>query len=128
MSPWIEIVMKPLLAVLACAALLGACRDYRYDEHIAAQGGLLPADQFARYGREQAISVAIGRELARPYNSGPEAQAAIATAYARKFPDVLDVVADPPGYRLTVRFRSGWRTAVVPIADGKRGDATKIPS
>jgi len=51
----------------------------------------------------------------------------VATAYARKFPDVTNVTADPLGYRLTLQYRSGWRTAAVPIADGKTGDDTTIP-
>src|SRR5690606_41699301 len=53
-------------------ASLGACRDYNFKRHVSSQDGLIPADQYARYGREQAIAVAIGREFARPYNSGPE--------------------------------------------------------
>jgi hypothetical protein len=113
-----------LLLLLA----LGGCRDYDYYHSIASQKGLLPADQFALYGREQAITVAIGRELARPYNSGTGVQMRMAIAYAQKFPDVVDVQGDSLGYRLTVLFKNGWRTAVVPIADGKRGDETKIPS
>jgi len=27
-----------------------------------------------------------------------------------------------------VTFKSGWRTAIVPIDDGKTGDDTRIPS
>ena len=107
---------------------LGACRSYDYYPTISNQRGLVPPDQFARYGREQAISVAIGREFGRPYNSGPGKQAEIAINYARRFPEVVDVVADSLGYRLTVRFKSGWRTAIVPINDGKTGAETKIPS
>jgi hypothetical protein len=72
--------------------------------------------------------VAIGREFARPFNSGPEKQVEMAIAYARKFPDILDISGDPLGHRLTVLFKSGWRTAVVPIEDGKTGEETKIPS
>ena len=119
---------RALLATMILVASAAGCRDYDYVDAISRQAGLLPADQFARYGREQAISVAIGREFGRPYNSGPGMQAEIATTYARKFPEVVDVVADSLGYRLTVRFQSGWRTAIVPIGDGKRGDETKIPS
>ncbi len=119
--------MNRKLAFTLLALSLGACRDYDFYRPISAQKGLLPADQFARYGREQAISVAIGRELARPYNSGLAMQDSLATTYARKFPDVVDVVADTLGHRLTVRFKSGWRTGIVPIDDGKRGDETKIP-
>jgi hypothetical protein len=119
-----------LTALVASVALLGACRDYNSQRHVANQQGLIPADQFARYGREQAIAMAIGREFARPYNSGPEAQAEVAIAYARnKFgKDVTDISADPLGNRLVVTFKSGWRTAIVPINDGKTGDETQIPS
>jgi len=108
---------------------LGACRGYTYDSHIASQGGLLPADVYARYGREQAISVALGREFARPYNSGPATQVDVVTNYARaKFPDdVTGILADAQGSLLTVTFKSGWRSTVVPINDGKTGDQTAIP-
>ncbi|MEO8635944.1 MAG: hypothetical protein ABI587_11770 [Gemmatimonadales bacterium] len=109
---------------------LGACRDYKYTRHVSDQAGLVPADQFARYGREQAITVAIGREFARPYNSGADAQADVAMNYARiKFgADITELTADPQGNRVVVTFKSGWRTSIVPIADGKTGDETKIPS
>jgi hypothetical protein len=118
------------LVFLLSTAALGGCRDYQYPRHIADQDGLIPGDQFARYGREQAIVVAIGREFGRPYNSGPEAQAEVAVNYARnKFAkDIERIAADPQSYRIVVTFRSGWRTAVVPIRDGKTGDETKIPS
>ncbi len=118
-----------LLAFLAIPAL-GACRDYNFKRHVSSQDGLVPADQFARYGREQAIAVALGREFARPYNSGPEAQVDIVVNYARnKFPkDIVDISGDPQSNRIVVTFSSGWRTAIVPIADGKTGDETRIPS
>jgi hypothetical protein len=119
--------MIRLRSLALLALCLGACRDYSYEKPISQQAGLIPPAQFARYGREQAITVAIGRELARPYNSGPAALAEVATAYAQKFPDVTNVTADPLGYRLTLQYRSGWRTATVPIADGKTGDETTIP-
>lgn len=112
---------------LLVALALAACRSYDYQTPVSDQAGLVPPDQFARYGREQAISIAIGREFARPFNSGTGAQTEIAMTYARKFPDVVNVVADSLGHRLTVQFKSGWRTAVVPIRDGKTGDETVIP-
>lgn len=119
-----------MLVALPLVAGLSGCRDYQFKRHVAIQDGLIPGDQFARYGREQAIMVAIGREFARPYNSGPQAQADVAIIYAKnKFPkDVVDISADPQGNRLVVTFLSGWRTAIVPIDDGKTGDETKIPS
>ncbi|MDX2121852.1 MAG: hypothetical protein SF070_12465 [Gemmatimonadota bacterium] len=118
-----------LLAFLAVAAL-GACRDYNFKRHVSNQDGLIPADQYARYGREQAIAVAIGREFARPYNSGPEAQVDVAINYARTnfSKDIRDISGDPQGNRIVVTFASGWRTAIVPIADGKTGADTRIPS
>jgi hypothetical protein len=122
--------MTRTLIVLFALASLAACRDYDYAQHISNQKGLVPADQFARYGREQAISIAIGREFARPYNSGDEAQAEIAMNYGKaRFPDdIVNMTPDPQGHRITVTFKSGWRTAIVPIDDGKRGEDTKIPS
>jgi len=109
--------------------LLGAgCRTYQAYPKITRQKGLVPADQFALYGHEQAAQVAIGREFAAAYQGdSPDAlarQAAAAVAYAKTLPEVADVVADTLGHRLTVRFKSGWRAAVLPIPDGKRGADT----
>ena len=120
----------PLTFVLVAALSLGACRSYNAERHVADQDGLIPADQFARYGRQQAILMAIGREFARPYNSGPEAQAEVAINYARTHfaADIEDISADPQGHRLVITFKGGWRTAVVPINDGKTGDDTRIPT
>lgn len=118
---------RPALALLALIGL-AACRDYPLAAHLQKQDGLLPADQFASYGREQAIVVAIGREFGRPYNSGIGAPARVAIAYARQFPDIVGIQADSLGHRLTVQFNSGWRTGIVPIEDGKRGADTRIPS
>jgi hypothetical protein len=122
----------PRLSIVFILSLtaLGGCRDYQSTKHLADQAGLVPADQFARYGREQAIAVAIGREFGRPYNSGPDAQAEVAINYARnKFgKDIEMISADPQSNRIVITFKSGWRTAVVPIKDGKAGDDTKIPS
>lgn len=125
--------MRPtrlLLVALLAVASLGACRDYNFKRHVSSQDGLIPADQYARYGREQAIAVAIGREFARPYNSGPEAQVDVAINYARTnfAKDIRDISGDPQSNRIVVTFVSGWRTAVVPIADGKTGADTRIPS
>lgn len=125
-----NLIRRSSLALVATLALTGACRDYQFQRHVASQKGLIPADQFATYGREQAIAVAIGREFARPYNSGPEQQADVAINYARgKFnKDITDISADPQGHRIVVTFASGWRTSIVPIDDGKTGDETTIPS
>jgi len=119
------------VALVALPALLlgaTACRTYEAYPKLASQKGLVPADQFAAYGREQAEAVAIGRELAVAHHGeSPDAlsrDAAQATAYAKTLPDVVDVTSDPAGHRLTVRFKSGWRAGIVPIADGKRGSET----
>lgn len=121
---------RPILALVLLALPAAACRDYVFERHVSAQAGLIPADRFARYGREQAIAVAVGREFARPYNAGPEQQAEVTMSYAEsKFgADIVDLSADPQGNRIVITFKSGWRTAIVPINDGKTGDETKIPS
>jgi phytoene/squalene synthetase len=116
------------LALLVLALGAVGCRTYELYPKVTSQRGLVPADQFAAYGHEQAEEVAIGREFAAAYRGeSPEAlaqQTAAAVAYARKLPEVVDVVPDTLGHRLTVRFKSGWRAAVLPIPDGKRGADT----
>jgi hypothetical protein len=94
--------------------VLSSCRDYDMRARLSDQDGLVPADRFARYGREQAQEMAIGREYA---HSGD-------TSYARSLPDVADAHADPLGYRETIRFKSGWLTMVTLVDDGKRGAET----
>jgi hypothetical protein len=120
--------MTRIAAALIAALLLGGCRDYHFYPRLAKQDGYIPADQFARYGREQAQQVAIGREFAVAYRGSTRedraAQARDAVAYASKLPDVRHVESDSLGYRLTVEFASGWRVAVLPIDDGKRGSET----
>jgi hypothetical protein len=107
------------LSVLA----LVSCRSYDYESKMTDQDGLVPPDQFARYGHEQAEAVAIAREYGRAAQGGTvdalTKQADAAMAYAGKLPDVADVRADPLGHRLTVRFKSGWRVGLPPIEDGK---------
>jgi hypothetical protein len=125
--------MTRTVAALLALALLGACRDYKFFPRLANPDGYVPADQYARYGREQAQAIAIGRELAAAYRGDSQeeraAQAREAAAYASKLPDVRTVNADPLGYRLTVEFASGWRAGIVPIDDGKRGAETPgLPS
>jgi hypothetical protein len=113
-----------ILLVLSVAS----CRDYHLEDRLVDQDGLMPADQYARYGREQAQEIAIAREFGHAHQgSSPDQlikQAEEAATYARTLPDVADVKADPRGLLLTVRFKSGWRTMVTPMSDGKRGGET----
>jgi hypothetical protein len=97
-----------------------SCRDYHLYPRVSSGDGMVPGDQYARYGKEQAEVVAISRRLAEV---GP-GRADSAVAYARALPDVADVDADPAGHRLTVGFKSGWRVGVVPLADGKKPGET----
>lgn len=118
---------RRLVAGLAVLAL-ASCRDYRYEPKVSDQGGLVPPDQFARYGAEQAEAVAIAREYGKAaHGNSPEAlakQAQAAMAYARTLPHVAAIGADPLGHRLTIQFKSGWRLGVAPIEDGKSGAET----
>jgi hypothetical protein len=122
-----EPVMRPTTGVLLLVMLLG-CRDYDLESRVVQQDGLVPPDQYARYGREQAQEIAIAREFGRAHQGDTPAQLAqqaeAAVAYARTLPDVADIRADPLGLLLTVRFRSGWRTMITPLDDGKRGAET----
>jgi hypothetical protein len=101
---------------------LSACRGYDYQSRISDPDGFVPGDQMARYGREQAQSVAISRAFAAARSGdSPEALAAQADSalrYARTLPDVVNAVADPLSHRLTVQFRSGWIDGIVPLNDG----------
>jgi hypothetical protein len=120
--------MKAFTGVLLLVLLAPACRDYDLDSRLVQQDGLIPPDQYARYGREQAQEIAIGREFGRAHEGdAPEQlarQAQAATSYARTLPDVADIKADPRGILLTVRFKSGWRTMTTPLDDGKRAAET----
>lgn len=97
---------------------LASCRSYDYAPPMSSQAGLTPPDQFARYGKEQAQAIAIGREFGRTKRADS------AVAYAKTLADVADVAADTQGQRLTVRFKSGWRQGIAPIDDGKSGPET----
>ena len=110
--------MKPSLRLLLLFTVLCSCRDYDLAARLTDQDGLVPADRFARYGREQAEAMAIAREYAQDDN------ASTATTYARTQPDVIDASVDSLGFRKTLRFKSGWLTMVVPVDDGKRGSET----
>jgi hypothetical protein len=120
--------MTRAFAAVVLVLALGACRSYDQYSRVSSQKGLVPADQWAKYGREEAQAVAIGREFARAkQGDSPEAyakQADAAVAYAKKMPDVRAVKADTLAHFLTVSFKSGWRVAVNPIDDGKSGAET----
>lgn len=103
---------------IALVALLAACPTYDAAKYVRDQDGLMSADEYAKYGKEQAIAMAIGREFAQ------DGGAAGAVAYAQKFPTVKTIEVDSLGNRLVVTFASGWRTQVTAITDGKRGDET----
>src|SRR4051794_30903306 len=59
-----ETFMKYPVTLVLAAALLASCRTYDYRDRTSKDAGLMPAEQYARYGREQAELVAAGRELA----------------------------------------------------------------
>jgi hypothetical protein len=116
------------VALAALALSVFSCRPYDNYSPLVNQSGLVPASQFGRYGREQNELVAIGRSLAAWRMTGDSTavfeQVRRAACFARRLPDVAAVDLDPPGYRLTVRFRSGWRAAAIPIPDGIEPTAT----
>ena len=120
--------MNGSLAVVMLVVALASCRAYDLESRLTDQAGLIPADRFARYGREQAQEVAIAREYGHAQDGSTSEdlikRADTAVEYARTLPDVRDVGADPLGLRLTIRFKSDWLTMVTPIDDGKRGAET----
>jgi hypothetical protein len=121
--------MRRPLSVITLALLTAGCPSYDRYTPVADADGLVPADQFARYGGEQAQAIAIGRALGASW-TGPglaEAgrQVAAAVTYARSLPDVEQVSADSGAHLLTVTFRSGWRKAILPIEDGVPPDSTR---
>jgi hypothetical protein len=121
--------MKLCFGVLLLAVALVSCRDYDLSSRLTDQSGLIPPDQFARYGREQAQQIAIARQYGQALDGSsdedPARPAEAITSYARTLPDVRTAVTDPLGFRVTTRFDSGWLTAITPIDDGKRGAETR---
>ena len=116
------------LVPLLLALTLVACRRYDPYPYLTSGKGMLPPDEYAKYGPEQAIAVAIGREFGKDF-TGKTAeefakQADAAMAYGKKFPQVKSITADTLGNRLVVTFQGGWTTQVTPITDGKNGDQT----
>lgn len=119
---------RPLPALALIAVALVGCRTYDTYQPLAQEKGYIAPDQWASYGHEQAEVIALGRAFARAYvdetPAGLAAQTDAALQYAATLPDIADVQADTLGHRLTVRFKSGWRTAVLPIDDGKAASDT----
>ena len=113
--------------------LLSGCRDYDLYPRLTDESGLVPGDQIARYGREQAQAVAVARRFAAAHSGASaealRAQADSAVSYARTLPDVAGAEADPLSHRITVEFRSGWIDGIVPLEDGKAAAETpNLPS
>ena len=121
-------MIRGSVVALCLLLALSACRGYDYQSRISKPDGLVPGDQMARYGREQAQSVAIARAFAAARSGDSPgalaAQADSAMRYARTLPDVVNAVADPLSSRLTVQFRSGWIDGIVPLDDGKKAAET----
>src|SRR6476661_3205616 len=57
--------MNRRLGLCLAALALVSCRNYQYESKVTNQDGLVPPDQFARYGHDQAEAIAIGREFGR---------------------------------------------------------------
>lgn len=113
--------------------VLSACRGYDFYPRLTDGSGLVPGDQVARYGREQAQAVAIARRFAAAHSGASaealRAQADSAVSYARTLPDVAGAEADPLSHRVTVEFRSGWLDGILPLEDGKAAAETpNLPS
>jgi hypothetical protein len=105
------------LVPLVLAATLVACPTYDSYPYVSSQDGLMDADEWAKYGPDQAVAVAIGRAFGQQDAAG-------AIEYAKKFPQVVGIEADSLGHRLVVSFADGWKAQVTPITDGKNGDET----
>lgn len=120
--------MRRLVPLLALTLGVAACPTYDKYTYVSSQDGLIPADEFAKYGTEQAIAIAVGREFGKAYTGQTAAdwakQADAAVAYTKKFKEITKVVPDTLGHRLAVTFASGWNAQVSPIKDGKSGDET----
>lgn len=116
---------RSIVLAIVTVVLASACRHYDSYSPLADQKGLIPSTQWSAYGQEQAVAIAIGREFAAAYESTDAdalgRQMAHAVEYARS-QGVEIVLADTLGHRLTVRFPSGWRLAVLPVEDGLRAE------
>jgi hypothetical protein len=120
--------MRRVIPWILVAAALTACPSYDRYQYVSSEKGLISPDAYAKFGPDQAIAMAIGREFGKAYAGRDSAdfakQAGAAVEYAHKFSQVKGVVADTLGYRLAVTFTDGWTTQVTPSTDGKRGDET----
>lgn len=105
--------LVPLLLV----STLAACPSYDAEPYVSSDKGLRDADTWAKYGTEQAMAVAIGREYGAH-------DAKTAAEYGKKFAQVDSIEVDTLGYRMVVHFKDGWAAQVNPIKDGKTGDET----
>jgi hypothetical protein len=105
------------LVPLILLGTLSACPSYDRYPYVASDDGLVSADEWAKWGPEQAMAVAIGRQF------GSESATA-AVEYSRKFADIKSIEADSAGQRLVVTFKSGWATQVTPLTDGTPADET----
>lgn len=99
--------LVPLLLV----PILAACPSYDAEPYLSTEKGLMDADEWAKYGPEQAAAVAIGREFGKD-------GATKAAEHARALASVDSVTVDSLGHRLVVHFKSGWDAQVTPIRDG----------
>jgi len=116
------------LVPLSLLFVLAACPSYDRYGYVTSQKGLMAPDEYAKYGPEQAIAVAVGREFAKGFGGnnaeGFAKQADAALGYAKKFSQIRTATADTLGHRLVLTFADGWSTQVTPITDGKSGDET----
>ena len=112
---------RPIALAIIMITLASGCRHYDSYSPLADQEGLIPSTQWGQYGQEQAVALAIGQEFASAYESSDSEALArqmdTAVQYAQS-QGVEIVRADTLGHRLTVRFPSGWRLAILPIDDG----------
>ena len=108
--------------------VLTACPSYDRYGYVSSEKGMMNPDDYAKFGSDQAIAVAVGREFAKGYVNntldGYGKQAEAAMAYARKFSQLKSITADTLGHRLVLTFADGWTAQVTPLTDGKRGDDT----
>ena len=121
-----------LFVPLALLLLAAGCRSYERYGYVTSEMGLIPPDEYARYGPDQATAVAIGRAFGAAFGGlNPAAyakQAGAAMTYAHTLPQVKAISADTLGHRLVVTFASGWTTQVTPIMDGvKPTDTPNLP-